>query len=394
MGSPMAKLKLSFPTFRQAPSVVCGTGSLRSVTDASGAESPTLFLTSGSDVVAEALDRVLSKAGGQELPRIFRKPAGEPTWSSLEEAATAISELNPGLIVAIGGGSVLDWARLAWARCAGHLDQDSAGKALPRDPSAPRFWLIPTTCSTGAEAGDVAVYTTSRGDKAAVTSPDFLAERVVLDARFLASLAAPAGLLEGLVCDALSHGLESYLSLVPNYLGKAHGIMAVRSILANPLVRGGSDVAEGAPDEVNAARERLMEAGFIGGVAAANCSVGVVHAFAHSIGVEGVGHGLANAAALPAGMQFNASTAAMGGLLEELGLQRCEDLVSVLRPLTRRAVAQPQAAQLRGLLGDAGCRRLIADRMAADVALRSNPRRASRDELFEFVEQVAAETAS
>jgi alcohol dehydrogenase class IV len=378
----MAKLKLTFPTLRHPPAVTCGVGALREVANATVGGRRVLFMTSASPAVTEVIQAAFEKAGQEASgPARVCKPAGEPTWDAVGEGARAIQEHRPELIVAVGGGSVLDWARLAWAQAAGLLRaEDSGALTLEADPSAPAFWLVPSTCGTGAEAGDVAVYTCSQGTKRAVISPAFLAERVILDARFLEHLQSENGLLEGLVCDALSHGLEASLSLVPNTLAKIYAAAAVLRILNNLP----SDGVLGSSQ-----RERLMEAGFLGGVAAANCSVGIVHAFAHSVGVDGIGHGLANAAALPMGLSFNSETHQMAGLLRELGTRDFHDLLGQVRIVSGKALEQSQASRLRALLGDSAYRAQVAKRMANDVALRSNPRRPKADDLRQFVDCVA-----
>ena len=115
----------------------------------------------------------------------------------------------------------------------------------------------------------------------------------------------------GLACslaDTLSHGIESFVSLVPGTLAKESGVAAVRLVLEHPGEAAGS-----------CRDERLMEAGYLGGVAASNCSVGVVHAFAHSIAALGIGHGHGNALGLTAGVLTNADAAAMSTLVRRFG---------------------------------------------------------------------------
>src|SRR6056297_2995553 len=114
----MAKLAISYPVFRHAPAVTFGRGSLRSV--ARDDRGDTVYLVSGSSAVREyvaaALDRESIRLHDDNC---FVKPDGEPTVDSVRAAAAFLSGRPVHRLVAVGGGSVLDWARLAWAESAG-----------------------------------------------------------------------------------------------------------------------------------------------------------------------------------------------------------------------------------------------------------------------------------
>ncbi|MSR08175.1 MAG: iron-containing alcohol dehydrogenase [Gammaproteobacteria bacterium] len=359
----MAKIKLTFPVFRHAASVTSGTGSLRVLAEDPGV-SEMVFLTTAAPAATALIARVLDRAGVRLGPENhLTKAPGEPDAAGVTAAARFLDRHPARQLVAIGGGSVLDWARLAWATQAGLLDP-LTGQLRSQDPGSarPRFWLVPTTCGTGAEAADVAVFQLPGGAKSAVVTPFFMADRVVLDARFLESLGRAQ--LAGFLCDALSHAIEGFLSLVPVPLGKEAAISALHTILAHYS-------APPSPSRL----ERLLEASFLGGVAAANCSVGVVHAAAHALAMDGVPHGQANASGLLDGLRFNGGTAQMTGLLKRLGLRDVNELAERVKPVVADALAgiAPDSAVWR--LGDEAYRRAVAARMQQDVAIRSNPRR-------------------
>jgi alcohol dehydrogenase class IV len=365
----MAKLKLTFPEFRHAPSVICGTGSVRSI--ATLDDGTTAFFTSAQPTVIDLVNAALARGGGAlKIENHFRKFAGEPTHEAVVAGAAFLRSRPFRRIVAVGGGSVLDWARLAWAVHAGALDASSGVlRNSPDRRARPELWLVPTTCATGAEAADVAVFRAASGSKVAAVAPAFLADKVVLDGRFLESI--PPQQLSAFLCDALSHALEAAVSLIPVYLAKETALSAFKLVVMSYAQLPSS-----------ARRDRLMEASFLAGTAASNCSVGIVHAFAHSVGVDGVGHGLANACALIDGLEFNAGTQQMDTLVERLGLPHHQALVDSVSPIVDSALES---------VADHGiARRLqIASRMATDVAMRSNPRRASMGELETFVRGVA-----
>jgi alcohol dehydrogenase len=374
----MSKLKISHPTFQHPRSVTYGTGAIRSVLRAEDTAGTVWFLTSQA-AVHEVLRRGAEKAGidFDTIPKLV-KPAGEPSIKTLEKGADFLRTTPHRRIVAVGGGSLLDWCRLAWAACHGLLQPGET--RLTSEPTADQsceFWLVPTTCATGAEAATVAVYSNAEGDKLPVVSPSFLASQVVLDGQFLEHLAP--GSLERSLCDTLSHAIESFVSIVPGRLAKEAAVSALWLILENYDQQPSSS-----------RNDRMMEAGFLGGLAASHCSVGVVHAFAHTAAREGVSHSLGNALGLIAGIHANADTAAMRQLLTRCGMRAIDELVDRLRPLVEKAVATSTPHTLKAQLLDEAGRREFRERMARDVCIRSNPRPLKAEELDQFLDRVLA----
>jgi alcohol dehydrogenase class IV len=371
----MAKLRLAFPAF-QMPAVTTGSGSLRSVAEAIDAGDAAFFL-SGNAAVTSLLEASLAKAGAV-VPTEHRllKPAGEPSVDSIATGAAFLARRPWSAIVAIGGGSVLDWARLSWACSAGLLDVDR-GTIEPAGAGArPRLVLVPTTCASGAEGASVAVY--SRGGiKTPIVSPAFLADRVLLDGRFLASLDAEG--LSASLSDALSHCIESMHSLVPNGLAKMTAASALRTLLA--YAEGGVPTASRA--------DRLLEASYLAGVAASHTSVGIAHAFAHAMAAEGVTHGRGNALALGAAVRFNQGGPGTDVVPPAAGLEVAA-LLDRLRTITAPARAAA-AGVTRAVLDDPGRRARLAAGMLADVAIRTNPVTADATGVERFLDLLRSE---
>lgn len=371
----MAKLKISYPVFRHAPAVTMGRGSLRSLQDLDLAS--TVFMISSDESVGRYLSKSLERIEcvlSQE--NCLRKPEGEPTTSTVRMAASFLSNRTVERLIAVGGGSVMDWARLAWAECHGVIDLstgtlDQAAAISLR----PEFWLVPTTCGTGAEAADVVVFSRDSGEKISVTSPAFSAAQVVLDSRFLDPISAP--LRATFVCDAVSHAVESYVSVVPNSLAKESAISALRLIMEH--YSSAAELAE---------NDRLLEASFMAGGAASNCSVGIVHAFAHSIGADGMAHGLANACALEVGIRFNAQAPQIMSLLQRLGFDDVDDLIKKLQLVINCALKGIHQHPLAKKLVNPEYQSEIAQRMFQDITIRSNPRRPELEDLQRFVAEV------
>ncbi len=372
----MAKLKLSFPTFRQPPAVTYGRGCLRALAEEVPLDG-TLFLVSATATVQRTLREAYEKRGGDwSAAQVWTKPPGEPTWEMLDAAGQFLAAAPCDRLVAVGGGSVLDAARLAWFVSQRRLTIGERGPLLSSGSATrPEFWMVPTTCATGAEGATVAVCS-HQGRKWPVVSPELLADRVVLDAQFLEGL-SDADLALSL-CDTLSHAIESYCSLVPGSLPRQSAVAALALVLsAWPAPPGPSRL------------ERLMEAGYLAGLAAGHLSVGVVHAFAHSAARLGVSHALGNARGLAAGLKANRQAPALAQLAQRTGLASVAELEDRVAPIVQAALAGRQSTQLSEALADDRQRAELRGWMAADPCLRTNPIALGDAELDRFLSGVA-----
>jgi alcohol dehydrogenase class IV len=356
----MAKISLAFPKLLQTKEVVYGTGSLRTILDPEILSNSVIFLSGNSNVRDYLFNNLKKRGVDLSEEQCFIKCTGEPDEDMIKLGSKLIKERLPKIVIAIGGGSVLDLARLSWLFAESRLDIEN-GHVLPceRTHNRPRFWLVPTTCGTGAEATTVAVYTYKKR-KVASVSQEYLAERVVLDGRFLTSMSE--GDLAGFLSDALSHAIESNLSIVPATLAKVMGQTCLRIILSEYNRR------EGTSDN-----DLLMQAGFLGGIAASHCSVGIIHAFAHSLSIFGIGHSLGNAYGLAAGIRFNIETKQMRCLLTSICMKDVDELIDEIRKIVRVALSQDKITMLQELLSDANVRCKIHEGILSDIAVRSNP---------------------
>ncbi len=283
---------MTYPTYRQPGRVTYGSGSLRVLAESADLAETVLFV-SGSRAVQDTLSAYLEKNGvSLGSLSVIVKPEGEPSYEMVRTGAEFLADKRFRRVVGVGGGSVLDWCRLAWAESCGLLMSDGPSDAAESDDShRPEFWLVPTTCGSGAEAAQVAVYTNA-GEKIPFRSEAFVADHVILDGQFLAHVESTV--LAASLCDALSHAIESYVSLLPCHLAQEAAVSALCMILEHCDREPGT-----------CRNERLMEAGYLGGLAASHCSVGVVHAFAHALASQGVAHGQGNALGLIAGIETN-----------------------------------------------------------------------------------------
>ncbi len=339
-----------------------------------------------------ALDKVLGHvvSGGGEAV-CYDRIAGEPTWSRIREGVEAMRAAGPDWIIGIGGGSVLDAAKLMYAWYE-HPALEPAACArpfsIPPLPRRSRLGLIPTTAGTGSEVSCSAIVQNSeRRIKEIIVSHELLPDVALLDPLLTVSLPAPMTAATGM--DALTHAIEAFVSLAHNPFTDACAAAAVRLILCHlpPAVQDGSRLE---------ARDGMLHAACLAGIAQSNVSVGLVHAIAHKLGAMAMSplpHGVLNSLMLLPVMRFNAQ--AQPGRYEALavasGFSGFEALVSAIERLQqgarmpRRLSAAAPAEELLGRM-DELCRDILADPCA-----RTNPRCASAEDIARLLEAALAE---
>lgn len=371
----MAKLKFSFPTYQQPKLVTYGKKALSVLADCDEWESTAIFLSGEKKVQVATTSCLRHKDREVAEYQVIVKPPGEPTLEMVKRGAEFLEHRDFSRIVAIGGGSVMDWCRLAWAWKENILSLDGEKAHVGEFSGAkPELILIPTTCATGAEAASVVVFN-HNGAKVPVVSQHFLADRVILDGQFVDTI--EAGLLSCFLCDALSHAIESYVSIVPCVLAKQAANAALWLILDNYKKNNECSTSD-----------RLMEAAYFGGLAATHCSVGVVHAFAHSMANYGFSHSMGNAIGLLAGINTNADVPAMHEIATRCGLSGVKGLRMAISPIVHQATEKQDGDKLISVLTDISSRQDVVRRMESDVCLRTNPKRLETADCEHFLDVV------
>jgi alcohol dehydrogenase class IV len=229
---------------------------------------------------------------------------GEPTVQMIREGTRRVQETGRDLVIAIGGGSVIDAGKAiaAIATNGGEpldfLEVVGKGQAMTARPLP--FIAVPTTAGTGSEVTRNAVLgSTEHGVKASLRSPLMLPLVAVVDPELTYSLPPEITAYTGL--DALTQLIEPYVSSRANPLVDAICVEGIRRV-AGALRRAYHD---GSHKE---ARRDMALASLLGGLALANAGLGVVHGFASPIGGQWKApHGALCAALLPHGMAANVS---------------------------------------------------------------------------------------
>ena len=244
---------------------------------------------------------------------IFDAIPGEPDTTTLEAALAAARAAKPDLVIGLGGGSVMDVAKLVAALWNSNQSlEDVAGpnRVAGRDT---RLVQIATTAGTGSEAGIRSLITDPvKGNKIAVESPYLIADFAVLDPELTYSV--PSAVTAATGVDAMAHCVEAFTNRKahPMIDGFARmGFALVGKYLAR-AVRDGADTE---------AREGMMLASYYGGICLGPVNTAAGHAIAYPLGtLLNLPHGLANAIVFPHVLAFNqpavsAKTAEVAGAL-------------------------------------------------------------------------------
>ncbi len=240
-----------------------------------------------------------------------------PTIEQIENGLAMLKQHGCTSILAIGGGSSIDAAKVIAARATNpykivHMSglMRVAFKLLP-------LYAVPTTAGTGSEVTIAAVVSDpSSTRKFAIMSPRMVPIAAALDGALMTGLPPPITSATGM--DALTHAVEAYISRNRTSKTDAEALDATRLIMQNlpTAVKNGGNVE---------ARQNMALASFKAGVAFTTAGVGYVHAIAHNFGAYyHVPHGLANAIILPRVLDFSKPncTARLAKLAEVSGLKK------------------------------------------------------------------------
>lgn len=240
---------------------------------------------------------------------LFDGVTADPAESVVESALAAFTAGGCDGIVAVGGGSSMDVAKVVAALAGGEQAlSDMYGVGNVSGGRAPLI-LVPTTAGTGSEVTPVAIITTGATTKMGVSSPVLLPDIAVLDAAMTVGLPAHVTAMTGI--DAMVHAVEAYTSRI-----KKNPISDMLALRALGLLAANMRTVLETPNDI-AAREAMLLGSMFAGQAFANAPVGAVHALAYPLGGHyHIPHGLSNSLMLPTVLAYNASSA--GDLYAEL----------------------------------------------------------------------------
>lgn len=290
-------------TYRMRPprDVISGRGSLEQIGELASKYRPesVVLLVDGNVQKNGGADRVaeLLSASCATLYVVSDIPV-EPETGQVKELFAKVLELHADLIVAMGGGSVLDSAKMiaVLLRNPAYLE-NLLDAGLIEKRGVPLI-AVPTSAGTGSEATPNSIVVVPEQKlKVGVVHPFFIPDSVILDPEPTLSLPPHVTAATGL--DAFCHAIECFISKKSNPFSDLYALEAIR-LVARSLFKAyndGSDIG---------AREDLLLAAFYGGMCIASSSTVAVHALSYPLGGRyRIPHGLSNAILLPWVMEFN-----------------------------------------------------------------------------------------
>ena len=238
----------------------------------------------------------------------------DPTLANAKEGAKQMTAFAPDTIIALGGGSAMDAAKIMWVLYE-HPEVDFEDMAMrfidirkrvytfPKMGEKAYFIAIPTSAGTGSEVTPFAVITDEQtGIKYPLADYELLPNMAVIDTDF--HMSAPKGLTAASGIDAVTHAVEAYVSMLATDYTDSLALGALKTIfdyLPRAYEGGQTDVV---------AREKMANAATMAGMAFANAFLGVCHSMAHKLGAfHHLPHGVANALMIEEVIRFNSCDA-------------------------------------------------------------------------------------
>ena len=242
----------------------------------------------------------------------FYDVAPDPNLACAKEGAKLMTEFQPDVIIALGGGSAMDAGKIMWVLYE-HPEVDFLDMAMrfmdirkrvytfPKMGEKAYFIAVPTSAGTGSEVTPFAVITDeTTGIKYPLADYELLPKMAIIDADFMMNM--PKGLTSASGIDALTHALEAYASVMATPYTDGQALVAAKTIFEY-LPRA---YENGAKDPV--AREKMADASTMAGIAFANAFLGVCHSMAHKLGAfHHLPHGVANALMICEVIRFNSA---------------------------------------------------------------------------------------
>jgi alcohol dehydrogenase len=243
--------------------------------------------------------KLLESAGMQTIVIDGVEP--NPSVATVKRGAEAMQKFGPDWIVAIGGGSAIDAAKVMWCFYEhpklSFEDIIQPGSMPPLRNKA-RFAAVPSTSGTASEITAFSVITdTKKHIKYPIVAADMVPDVAILDPAIPACM--PKAVTANTGMDVMCHAIEAYVSTAASSFTDPYAVEAIKLVIGNleKAYKKGDDME---------ARFNMHNASALAGMAFTNASLGLVHSLAHKLGGEfGVTHGLANAILLPYIIDFN-----------------------------------------------------------------------------------------
>jgi len=264
-----------------------------------------LYKNGYTDVITKKLDEMGIRH------TCFYDVTPDPTLQCAREGVRAMSSFEPDVIIALGGGSAMDAAKIMWVMyehpevnfedmAMDFMDIRKRVYKFPKMGEKAYFVAIPTSSGTGSEVTPFAIITDKdTGIKWPIADYEILPNMAIVDVDNM--MDQPKGLTAASGIDVLTHALEAYVSIMATDYTDGLALRAMKLVfdyLPSAYENGSADPI---------AREKMADASCLAGMAFANAFLGINHSMAHKLGAfHHIAHGLANAVILTRVMRYNA----------------------------------------------------------------------------------------
>ncbi len=320
----------------------------------------------------------LKKAGIEVLTDI--SIVAEPSFSDFEKLMEKVTPFNPDIVIGIGGGSVLDIAKLVAAQLDNEQSlRDYVGIGLLKGRTK-KLICVPATSGTGSEVSPNAILVDDADNqKKGIISPFLVPDIVYVDPRL--TVTVPPAITAATGMDALTHCLEAYTNKFSKPFIDLFAFEGMRLIAANieKAVKKGSDIQ---------AREKVALGSLYGGFCLGPVNTAGVHALSYPLGsMYHLAHGLSNAVLLPWVMEYNMMTVPhrYADVAEALGCERSTDALATARSGVEKIRELNAACGIPKNLREVGVKEETIPQMAAEAMkiqrlLKNNPRTISEQD--------------
>ena len=265
-----------------------------------------LYKNGYTDVITKKLDEMGIRH------TCFYDVTPDPTLQCAREGVKAMASFEPDVIIALGGGSAMDAAKIMWVMyehpevnfedmAMDFMDIRKRVYKFPKMGEKAYFVAVPTSSGTGSEVTPFAIITDKdTGIKWPIADYEILPNMAIVDVDNM--MDQPKGLTAASGIDVLTHALEAYVSIMATDYTDGLALRAMKLVfdyLPSAYENGSADPI---------AREKMADASCLAGMAFANAFLGINHSMAHKLGAfHHIAHGLANAVILTRVMRYNAS---------------------------------------------------------------------------------------
>ncbi|ETO98871.1 aldehyde-alcohol dehydrogenase [Lachnoanaerobaculum sp. MSX33] len=264
-----------------------------------------LYKNGYTDVITKKLDEMGIRH------TCFYDVTPDPTLQCAREGVKAMASFEPDVIIALGGGSAMDAAKIMWVMyehpevnfedmAMDFMDIRKRVYKFPKMGEKAYFVAVPTSSGTGSEVTPFAIITDKdTGIKWPIADYEILPNMAIVDVDNM--MDQPKGLTAASGIDVLTHALEAYVSIMATDYTDGLALRAMKLVfdyLPSAYENGSADPI---------AREKMADASCLAGMAFANAFLGINHSMAHKLGAfHHIAHGLANAVILTRVMRYNA----------------------------------------------------------------------------------------